>query len=488
MKIVRIIARLNVGGPARHVVWLAAGMPPEYETLLVAGTVPPGEDDMNYFAAEHMVAPHIIPEMSREISLKDAVTVWKLYRLYGRVRPDVVHTHTAKAGTVGRISGLLYRWLTPASLIGRPRRCRFVHTYHGHIFHSYYGRLKTRVFLAIERALARLATDRIVVISAQQYREIHEEFGVGRPDQFAVIPLGLDTGIFKNWRERRHPLREELGARAADILVGIVGRLTEVKNHELFLRAAARCKETRGLETHDGAGRVRFILIGDGHLRGALEAQARALGLDDDVSFLGTRSDPENFYPALDIVALTSRNEGTPLTLIEAMANGRALIATAVGGVVDLLGEPRALSREDESAAAESARLKAESVQLKAESARLKDENARVKDESARVQDESGVLVLCERGMRVAPNDERAFAAGLSRLIDDVKLRHDLAERGPRFVAEHYSKERLLADLKKLYDEFQAQPETTPQSQVWRREAKEKLSADSRLRTPDTRL
>jgi glycosyltransferase involved in cell wall biosynthesis len=467
MKIVRIIARLNVGGPARHVVWLTAGMrPPEYETLLVAGTVPPGEDDMSYFAAEHQVTPYIIPQMSREISLKDALTIWKLYRLLRRVRPDVVHTHTAKAGTVGRVSGMLYRWLTPGAIIGRPRRCRFVHTYHGHIFHSYYGRLKTRVFLFIERALARLATDRIVVISAQQYREIHEEFGVGRREQFAVIPLGLDTNLFKGWQERRHLLRDELGAKSADVLVGIVGRLTEVKNHALFLRAAARCKEMRGLKTHGGAGRVRFVLVGDGHLRGALEAQALSLGLAEDVSFLGTRNDPENFYPALDIVALTSLNEGTPLTLIEAMANGRALVATAVGGVVDLLGEPIALARGNESGADENVRLKAESVRLRAE---------------------SGAAVLCERGMRVAPNDEAAFAAGLSRLIDDVQLRDELGARGPRFVAGHYSKERLLADLKKLYDEFQDQPEMA-QSQVWRRESKEKLSADSGLRTPDTRL
>ena len=126
MKIVRIIARLNVGGPARHVVWLSAGLPSaECETVLVAGVVPPGEDDMGYFAREHGVEPFIIPQMSREISPQDALTVWKLYRLLKRVRPDVVHTHTAKAGTVGRLAGLLYRYWTPATIIGRPRRCRF---------------------------------------------------------------------------------------------------------------------------------------------------------------------------------------------------------------------------------------------------------------------------------------------------------------------------------------------------------------------------
>src|ERR671929_1691573 len=190
MKVVRIIARLNVGGPAKHVAWLSAGLREKgVESLLVAGVVPPGEDDMGYFAESLGVAPHVIPEMSREVSPKDALTVWKLYRLMLGVRPDVVHTHTAKAGTVGRAAGLLYRWLTPSALVGRPRRCRFVHTYHGHVFHSYYGRWKTRLFLTVERALARLATDRIVVISPQQFDEIHGRFGVGRAHQFVVIPL-----------------------------------------------------------------------------------------------------------------------------------------------------------------------------------------------------------------------------------------------------------------------------------------------------------
>src|SRR5215213_2719597 len=268
-RVVRIIARLNVGGPARHVVWLTEGLRDAgYETLLVAGVVPAGEDDMGYFAAANNVAPHVIPEMSREISPLDAVTVWKLYKLFRRERPHIVHTHTAKAGTVGRVAGLLYRWLTPATLLGRPRRCRFVHTYHGHIFHSYYGPAKTRLFLLIERTLARMS-DRIIAISPQQFREIHEEFGVGSARQFRVIPLGLDTSVFGDWKERRRVLRDELKAGDSEVLVGIVGRLTEVKNHALFLQSAAIFKERFGVT--DGARRVRFVIIGDGQLRKDLE-------------------------------------------------------------------------------------------------------------------------------------------------------------------------------------------------------------------------
>ncbi len=421
MKIVRVIARLNVGGPARHVVWLTAGLQGEdWDSLLVAGTVPPGEEDMAYFAAEQNVEPLLIPEMSREISFKDALTIWKIYQLFCRERPDIVHTHTAKAGTVGRVAGFLYRWLTPSTLLGRPRQCLFVHTYHGHIFHSYYGPLKTRLFLSIEKALARLITDRIVVVSEQQRREIQERFGVGRPDQFVVIPLGLDTHSFADWQNRRRLFRDELGSRSDELLVGIVGRLTEIKNHEFFLRAVAVLKdrladEKSRPESPGGqparSGRVRFVLIGEGSLRDRLEAQARDLGLVDDVIFAGNRRDPENFYAALDIVALTSLNEGTPLTLIEAMANVRPVIATAVGGVVDLLGE----TIEEH-------------------------------------QDER--YTIRRRGLSCQSNDAAAMAAGLFHLIENPELRTELGNRGLEFVTGNYSRDRLLDDVKALYKQL----------------------------------
>ena len=225
MKILRIIARLNVGGPARHVVWLTAGMKRDgYDTLLVAGVVPPGEDDMSYVAAQAGVTPLIIPEMSREISPRDAITVWKLFRLMLREKPDLVHTHTAKAGTVGRLAAMMYRWLTPATLVGKPRRCRLVHTYHGHVFHGYYGPARTRLFLMIEKLLARLATDRIIVITGQQRDEINQKFRVGRADQLAVIPLGIDLDIYSHWKERRERYRQELNIRADEILVHTAGR------------------------------------------------------------------------------------------------------------------------------------------------------------------------------------------------------------------------------------------------------------------------
>ncbi len=407
IKIVRIIARLNVGGPAKHVVWLTAGLQgPGYCSLLVAGSVPEGEEDMSYFADQAGVTPFYIPEMSREISLKDATTIWKLFRLFLRERPDVVHTHTAKAGTVGRVAGIIYRWFTPGVLMGQPRRCKFVHTYHGHIFHSYYGRAKTRIFIAIERLLARLVTDRLVVVSSQQGSEICDKFRVGRSSQIKLIPLGLDLQVFSDHSTRREKFRKELGIADGAILVGIVGRLTEIKNHQMFLNSVARLKAIDPV--CQTAGAVRFVIIGDGSLRQSLERQTQSLGLEKDVIFAGGRRDPEYFYPALDVVALTSRNEGTPLTLIEAMANARPVIATSVGGVADLVGEVI----------------------------------------------EDGQYQVCKRGITVRPDDEKSFTSALSRVISDRHLRSELGNRGVEFVQRKYPKERLLDDIKGLYNEL----------------------------------
>jgi glycosyltransferase involved in cell wall biosynthesis len=365
MRVLRLIARLNVGGPAQHVVWLHEGLARHgVESLLVTGTVPPGEQEMSGFATAHGVTPVVIPSMSRELSPRDLVTIWRVWRLMRTFRPDVVHTHTAKAGAVGRIAGLLYR------------RPKFIHTFHGHVFHGYYGRWKTRLFIAIERWLARLNTDRIVVLSEQQLREIHDEFGVGKREQFAIVPLGIDLDAV------RGPHRAHEG-----FVVGIVGRLTAIKNHDLFLRVAQRVDAT-------------FVIYGDGADRVALEKKAGA-----NVRFAGTR-EPRDIYAEVDVVALTSRNEGTPLALIEAMACGRPVISTAVGGVVDLLG--------------------------------------------AIVEHRDGFDVR-ERGITVESDDDVGFASGLELLLRDEPLRRALAERGRAYVERTHSKERLVADILALY-------------------------------------
>lgn len=396
MKIVRIIARLNVGGPARHVVWLTKALQnKEFQTVLLTGTVPEGEEDMSYFAAENKVVPIYIPEMSRELSLNDIFSLWKIFRQICREKPDIIHTHTAKAGTIGRIAGFFYRWLLW-------KKVKIVHTFHGHIFHSYYGNLKTKIFLFIEKFLARLATDKIIVISAQQKKEINEDFGIGRSEQFAVISLGIDLTKFADAEQKRLALREEIGLTEDEVAVGFVGRLTEIKNIPLLLKAARLYKERK----NEGLPKLKFVIIGNGHLREKLEAETFDLGVEDLVVFLGNRTDSEVFYSGLDIIALTSLNEGTPLSLIEAMANGKPVISTAVGGVIDLLGG---------------------------------------------IESRNQKFCICERGISVASEDAEGFFEGLVYLAQNKDLQIKLGRDGKEFVTKNYSKERLIADITDLY-------------------------------------
>jgi glycosyltransferase involved in cell wall biosynthesis len=396
MKIVRIIARLNVGGPARHVVWLTKELQnEEFQSVLLAGTVPDGEEDMSDFAEEHDVKPVYIQEMSRELSPKDIISLWKVYRRIVSEKPDIIHTHTAKAGTVGRTAAFLYRWLNWKNF-------SVVHTFHGHIFHSYYGNLKTKTFLIIEKLLARLATDKIIVITEQQFDEIHRQFGVGRAGQFEIVPLGIDLQPFRHSQEKRRILREEIGAADDEILIGFVGRLTEIKNVPLLLKAA----EIYHTQKNENSPKLKFPIIGDGNTRRALEKESERLGLQGTVKFLGNRNDADVFYAGLDIVALTSLNEGTPLSLIEAMANEKPVISTAVGGVVDLLGE---------------------------------------------FQSENDGFTICERGVKVPANSAEDFYKGLIYLAKNETLQKSLAVNGKAFVEAKYSKDRLVSDIENLY-------------------------------------
>jgi len=403
MKIVRIIARLNVGGPARHVVWLNHALQDdEFDSVLLAGAVPDGEEDMGYFADKYGVNPIFIKEMSRELSLKDIVSLWKVYRSFLVEKPDIIHTHTAKAGTIGRTAGFFYRWITPKTLIGKPRKVKIIHTFHGHIFHSYYGNLKTKIFLLIEKCLARFVTDKIIVISDQQKKEIHQDFRVGKNEQFEVIPLGIDLVPFSNSDVKKENFRKEIGIKDDEILIGIVGRLTEVKNHEFFLKVVKTYKDQENLDFPN----LRFVVIGDGHLKKDLENKAAEFKVEDKVQFLGSRVDPDVFYAGLDIVALTSLNEGTPLTLIEAMASEKPVISTNVGGVVDLLGE---------------------------------------------VSENRNGFALRDRGISVSSFDAEDFFRGLTELIKNEKLRESFGKMGKKFVYTYYSKDRLIKDMASLY-------------------------------------
>ncbi|HYP26509.1 MAG TPA: glycosyltransferase [Blastocatellia bacterium] len=404
LRVVRIIDRLNVGGPAKHVVWLAAGLDSKrFETVLITGTVPEGEGDMSYFARSEGVEPVIIREMSRELGPRDLVVIFKLLKELWRVRPDIVHTHKSKAGAAGRVAAMIYKWLTPSALWLRPRGCRVVHTYHGHIFHSYYGAAKTRLFLSIDRMLARFCTDCIITISEQQRRELAHRFRIGPRDRFRVVPLGIDCD---EAGDRHGSLAEEFGIAPHELVVGTVGRLCGVKNYALLLDASARAL---------GPGE-RLVIVGDGHLRRELEEKALALAMGDRVVFTGFRSDAPSLYRDLDVLALTSLNEGTPLTLIEAMNAGLPVVSTEVGGVPDIMGARR---------------------------------------------DARDGFTVWDHGLTVASGDAEAFALALRYLLGRPDLRREMGARGRAFVRARLSRDRLVGDMERLYEEVINQGDLT---------------------------
>ena len=314
-KIIRIIARLNIGGPTIHVSNLNYYLDKQYgyTSTLIYGSLAEGEGSMEYKATEKNLKTILIPELGREISLiKDIATIWKLYKLLRKEKPDIVHTHTAKAGTVGRIAARMA--LVP----------QVYHTFHGHIFHSYFSPLKTKIFIFIERFLSLLST-KIIVISEKQKEEILS-FGIAPENKLTVIPLGFELNTFRlveNYWHKAYSIPQHIK------LIGIVGRLVPVKNHMFFMECAKAIANKRS--------DVAFIIIGDGELKESLEAKAKQLDLAHMVIFPGFLTDLSRIYSDLDIVTLTSDNEGTPVTLIEAMALGKPVVSMAVGGISDII-------------------------------------------------------------------------------------------------------------------------------------------------------
>ena len=311
----RIITRLNVGGPAIHAMLLATRLDAaRWQTMLVAGSPGPREGDMTSLRPVAGAAPVMVPSLGREVSpLADARALVSLVRLMRAYRPDVVHTHLAKAGLLGRLA---------ARICGVPAT---VHTFHGTVFRGYFDPVRSRVFLWFERAMAR-ATTRIVAISDRQAEEIRA-LGIAEGARLVTIPLGLELSGFGAGRRDR--LRDELGIGPEVPLVGAVTRLVPVKGVDVFLDAAAIVARERPA--------ARFVVAGDGELAPRLRAHADALALGDRVRLLGWRADVVDLYAGLDVVVLTSHNEGTPVSAIEALAAGRPVVATSVGGVPDVV-------------------------------------------------------------------------------------------------------------------------------------------------------
>ena len=386
VKVLRVIARLNVGGPALHVAYLTAGLADRgYDTTLVAGTIGRGEESMEFVADAKGVQIEVIDELHRNISpFRDLRAVLRLAELIRRERPTILHTHTAKAGAVGRVAALL---------AGPARPPIIVHTFHGHVLRGYFNRPVTYAFKTLERLLARMTTKLIAV--SPEVRDDLVQLGVAPASKFAVIRLGieLDQRVGSS-NGARAETRRLLGLGPGDpFVVGWVGRMTAVKRTDLVVRAFRELVD-RGVD-------ARLLLIGDGPDRDGLERLAHDLGVIKRCLFLGYQSDVARFYDAMDVLFLPSVNEGTPVSVIEALAAERPAVATRVGGTPDVIRD--------------------------------------------------GV-----DGLLVDSADPGALADRLAELAHDAPRRAAMGEAGRARVLERYAVERLVEDVDELYRELLA--------------------------------
>jgi glycosyltransferase involved in cell wall biosynthesis len=376
IRVALIIARLNIGGPATHVVQLAAGLPAErFEVCLIAGREGRGEGSMRYLAEKAGITPIWIPELSPALAPSNTIAFWKILRQIRHWRPDIVHTHTAMAGALGR---------TAAHLAGVPV---VVHTFHGHVLRGYFSPPAEALFRAIERSLAR-HSDRLITLSSS-LREDLVALRVAPRGKIQVIPLGMEFGMLLTMPRRQGELRRELAIPEDVPLVGSIGRLVPIKNHALLLRAARRMV--------DLGTPAQFVIVGDGELRAQLEHLSDQFGLETRVHFLGWRENLPPIYSDLDLLALTSENEGTPVAVLEAMAAGVPVVATSVGGVPD-------------------------------------------------------VIRAGETGTLVDSQEAEAFARAMGDALRDTANSRAMAHRARSEVSARFGKERMLAETASLYE------------------------------------
>ncbi len=327
IRVVRVIARLNVGGPAIQAITLTERLTPlGYRTVLVRGREEPDEGDMDYLAERLGVEPILAPSLGRNPGWRDIPALASLTRLITRERPDIVHTHAAKAGTLGRLAALI-------AGLGPGPRPTLVHTFHGHSLTGYFSPRTAAVYRQIERWLAR-QTDALIAVS-DEVREELVRLGVADGARFVVVPLGFDLTSFdvsnQERGRRRDRVRRELGIPADDQLVTLIARLVPIKRVDRFLRVA--------LDLAEGRRGLHFLVVGDGELRDQLQASPEATELDGRLTWAGFRRDIPDVCFASDAVVLTSDNEGTPVSLIEAQAAGTPVVGTRVGGVASVVRE-----------------------------------------------------------------------------------------------------------------------------------------------------
>lgn len=392
IRVLRIINRLNIGGPTYNVAYLSKFLSPKYETKIVSGMIEPGEGSSIYVLESLGLSHTLIPTMFRNISPKNDWKSFKQIRaIIDEFKPDIVHTHAAKAGALGRT----------AAIFSKHRPSLIIHTYHGNIFDGYFSNLKSWVFLTIERVLAKFSTS-IVSISSLQKKDLVEKYRIAKNEKIKVIPLGFMLApFFEDQQQKRKKIRTEFKISDETPLVVITGRLTAIKNHRLFIDVLAYCKNELKIT-------FSALIVGDGELRVELIAYAQSVGLNVgwlsaetknmDVIFTSFRKDIDAINAAADLVALTSINEGTPVSIIEAMAAGRAVITTSVGGVSDFI--------------------------------------------------ENQVNgIICETNLTI-------FANEVGRLLSNKSLRFELGNKANKSVKVLFNYSRLVSDMDSLYTQL----------------------------------
>ena len=390
-KILRILNRMAVGGPVLNATYLTKYLSPEFETLLVVGAKEDHEKSASFIAKQLDVDVVTVPEMKRSVNVvNDFHAFQSIRKLIRDFQPDVVHTHASKPGVLGRLA---------ASVEGVPA---IVHTFHGHTFNSYFNSVASQFYINTERFLAR-KTNAIVAISDTQKKELVEDFRIAPEDKFRMIQLGLDLDKFTTDQvEKREAFRAEFGMAEDEIAIGIIGRLVPVKNHSLFLKALSYVLSNT-------TKRVKAFIVGDGESRSGLEATAKELGIPfsahtdsshpHPLVFTSWRSDVDVINAGLDIIALTSLNEGTPVSLIEAQAANKPIVSTRVGGIGDIVKEGQTALLAD-------------------------------------VDDHDG------------------FCQHLLNLVQDDNLRAELGSNSNYYVMHRFSYQRLVKDMSNLYYEL----------------------------------
>lgn len=388
-KVLTIINRFNIGGQVPNPILITRYLPENYKTMIIGGEIEEGEDSSLYWAEELGLKPQIIKEMRRSISLsEDRKAFKKVVSIIKEFKPDIVHTHSAKAGAIGRLAA--FKCNVPV----------VIHTYHGHVFHSYFGKIKTLIYLTIDRYLAKKSSA-IIAITKEQNRELVEDYNLTKKEKVKTIMYGFDLIKFKtDYTEKRDLFRTKYNLNTDTIAIGIIGRLTDIKNHESFLNIV---KSTLNFTQKN----VCFFIIGDGELKTFLFDQCEKLNIpfskdNEDLSsgskliFTSWIKDIDYALSGLDIVVLTSKNEGSPVTLIEAQANAKPVLSYNVGGVKDTL-----------------------------------------------IDNETGFLI--------PKNDESSFVKQLLILIEDKNLRLKMGDNAQRFAFKNFSYQVMIDNIEHLY-------------------------------------